>query len=76
MGTKLYGSLNCFLNMLLGWMQNFMSGATGAPQAAYSNAVDTSYSSYPTQASMYPTNPATGPTTAAYTSHYNTSYGY
>ncbi|KAH9557024.1 hypothetical protein CY35_07G064400 [Sphagnum magellanicum] len=57
-------------------VQNFMSGATGAPQAAYSNAVDTSYSSYPTQASMYPTNPATGPTTAAYTSHYNTSYGY
>lgn len=62
--------------MLLGWLQNFMSGATGAPQAAYSNAVDTSYSSYPTQASMYPTNPATGPTTAAYASHYNTSYGY
>ncbi|CAK9276204.1 unnamed protein product [Sphagnum jensenii] len=57
-------------------VQNFMSGATGAPQAAYSNAVDTSYSSYPTQASMYPTNPATGPTTAAYASHYNTSYGY
>jgi transcription antitermination factor NusA-like protein len=57
-------------------VQNFMSGATGAPQAAYSNAVDTSYSSYPTQASMYPTNPATGPTTAAYNSHYNTSYGY
>ncbi|CAM6059217.1 unnamed protein product [Sphagnum tenellum] len=57
-------------------VQNFMSGATGAPQAAYSNSVDTSYSSYPTQASMYPTNPATGPTTAAYASHYNTSYGY
>ncbi|CAK9882701.1 unnamed protein product [Sphagnum jensenii] len=57
-------------------IQNFMSGVTVAPQTAYSNAVDTSYSSYPTQASMYSTNPSTGPTTAAYTSHYSTSYGY
>ncbi|CAK9199576.1 unnamed protein product [Sphagnum troendelagicum] len=56
-------------------IENFMAGATGGPQVAYNNSVDTSYT-YPTQASMYSTNPATGPSTAGYTSHYNTSYGY
>ena len=67
--------------MFSGWgwlvLQNFMAGATGGPQSTYSNTVDTGYSSYPSQASMYSTTPPpAGPTSATYASHYNTTYGY
>lgn len=59
--------------------QNFMTGASSGPPpytSTYSSTVDTNYSSYPSQPSMYSTTPATGPPAASYASHYNTSYGY
>lgn len=59
--------------------QNFMAGASSGPPpftSTYSSTVDTNYSPYPTQASMYSATPATGPPTQSYASHYNTTYGY
>ncbi|KAG0627131.1 hypothetical protein M758_2G176200 [Ceratodon purpureus] len=60
--------------------QNFMAGASSGPPpytSTYnSSTVDTNYSSYPTQATMYSTTPATGPPAPSYPSHYNTTYGY
>lgn len=60
-------------------LQNFMAGASSGPPpytGTYSSTVDTNYSSYPTQGSMYSATPATGPPTQSYASHYNTTYGY
>jgi poly(rC)-binding protein 2/3/4 len=60
-------------------IQNFMAGASSGPPpytSTYSTTVDTNYSSYPTQASMYSATPVTGPPAPSYASHYNTTYGY
>ncbi|BBN17849.1 poly(rC)-binding protein 3/4 [Marchantia polymorpha subsp. ruderalis] len=58
-------------------IQNFMAGATGAPASTY-NSVDTSYSSYANQNSLYSSAPSNSghATTAAFTTHFNSNtYG-
>ncbi|KAL3680274.1 hypothetical protein R1sor_023230 [Riccia sorocarpa] len=58
-------------------IQNFMAGASGAPSSTY-NSVDTSYSSYANQNSLYSSAPSNSAhsTAPSYPSHYgNNSYG-